>query len=215
MCLPKCLLTAGRSLVGELQQLCRVFAQASDIVRNMLMTSDITIWHQQASVSPYWTYTNLMSPRMKNNWNNSKAEALHYGLNRSKINVMKVIMGAKTVRSECYTSAFMVAVSWQVQRRHLCSQLRHPLQFKKSHLFQLCLIGKTWFQRVIMSHDFKLSASANSCRSGATWWSIIVMSNNGQIGHNLLFSVPMDSQLTMCLHSMKLLRGFSVVHVSS
>lgn len=177
------------------------------------------IWHH------HLTSTGLRIPLLdvhkphvsedENKWNNPKAEALHYRLDRSKINAMKVIMCGKTVWSECYTSAFMVAVSWQVQRRHLCSQLRHPLQFKKSHLFQLCLIGKTWFQRVIMSHDFKLSASANSCRSGATWWSIIVMSINGQIGHNLLFSVPMDSQLTMCLHSMKLLRRFSVVHVSS
>lgn len=36
---------AGRCLVSALQQLWRVFAQALDIARNMLMTSDIISSH--------------------------------------------------------------------------------------------------------------------------------------------------------------------------
>lgn len=47
----------------------------------------------------------------ENSRNEPMTEESHYPLNRSKINVMKVIMCAKTAWAKCYTSAVMLAVS--------------------------------------------------------------------------------------------------------
>lgn len=72
----------------------------------------------------------------------------------------------------------------EAQMRACVSNDLHPLRLKYPQLFQLCLIEKTWVQRLIVCHDFKLPAAINSRGRGATWRLISVTSNNGNIKKN-------------------------------